>query len=71
MRQAASHHRVHPCSFAAAIASLCRRSLADHKKINGAKEQIDEAENALKNPQKNIGEHGQKLRDIFPLSFPL
>jgi hypothetical protein len=27
-------------------------------KISGAKELIDEAENALKNPQKNIGEHG-------------
>jgi uncharacterized radical SAM superfamily protein len=48
----------------------CENS-SSRQKISGAKEQTDEAVNALKNPQKNIGEYRQKLRDIFPLSFPL
>ena len=60
-----------PASLAPGIASLSRRSLAPHKKISGAKEQTDEAENALKNPQKNIGEHRQKLRDIITLYVTL
>ncbi len=65
-------HSPRPPGFArAGIRFALRRSLAPHKKISGAKEQTDEAENALKNPQKDIGEHGQKSRDIFPLSFPL
>jgi hypothetical protein len=42
----------HPASLAPGIASLARSSLAPHKKISRAKEQTNEAEDALKNPQK-------------------
>ena len=69
-RSCCSTHAVSYCLASPQWSRMVPRT-APAPLISKAKEQTDEAGNALKNPQKNIGEHGQKLREIFPLLITL